>query len=765
MSELSKSDSASGAITPPPSGAGVSLPQEAVWAQLVRIESSGAFARTERLRRFLRYTVDKASRGQADQIKEYLVGVEVCDRDAAFDPRLDSIVRVEATRLRAKLKEYYASEGAQDSILITFPRGGYVPQIGKRESSQTTPVDLPALPAAGATPRFGGVGKLAVAAAFLLAAVAAVSTWRLTRSPAQADGAVLVRLTSDSGLTGYPSLSPDGKLLVYSSDRGGEGNLSLWVQPVAGGEAVRITSHAADDREPVFSPNGSRIAFRSEREGGGIYVIPIFGGQAKLVARDGRGPRYSPDGKWIAYWVRDETWRPGKMYVVAAAGGTPRQIRGDFDDAHNPVWTPDGHLLFCGTGGDLERPQESGHDWWVTPLEPGPAVKTGIAEVLRQRGLLRDLPPVPAGWAGENRVVFTARLGDSENLWEVPLSPRTWKVTGLVRRLTSGASLEMQASVSGDRVVFASGQRNIDVWSLAAVSNRGLRKGELERLTEDAVAMDSHPSISTDGSKLAFISDRSGNRDVWFMDLVTRRVTALTVTPAAEGYPKVSPDGAQVVYRVIEDPEQALYLVPAAGGAAVKICDDCGYPTSWSSDAASILYEPGSVITDVMELVLATRKSRPLLIHPRLALRSARFSPDDRWIAFHAETGAISRQVFIAPTPKDVATAPEKDWIAVTDATGVNHNPAWSPDGNLLYFLSERDGFRCIWAQPLDRVSRKPAGEALAVAHFHTARRSLFTNVRANPNQTGLTVNHRKMVFSLDEMTSNIWLTRLNAQR
>jgi TolB-like protein/Flp pilus assembly protein TadD len=107
--------------------------------QVKRILASEAFARSERMARFLRFTVEHALAERPEKLKEYVIGVEVFDRDASFDPRLDPIVRVEARRLRAKLTQYYDHEGRADELCIEFPKGSYVPVFHDREPSVAAP--------------------------------------------------------------------------------------------------------------------------------------------------------------------------------------------------------------------------------------------------------------------------------------------------------------------------------------------------------------------------------------------------------------------------------------------------------------------------------------------------------------------------------------------------------------------------------------------------------------------------------------------------
>ena len=105
-----------------------------VRAQLERILGSAGFAASERLRRFLRYVVERSLAGEAGQLKEYVIGRDVFDRDEDYDPRLDSIVRVEAGRLRTKIDEYYHGPGRTDDVIIRLQRGSYAPVVEERDA-------------------------------------------------------------------------------------------------------------------------------------------------------------------------------------------------------------------------------------------------------------------------------------------------------------------------------------------------------------------------------------------------------------------------------------------------------------------------------------------------------------------------------------------------------------------------------------------------------------------------------------------------------
>jgi TolB-like protein len=174
----------------------VSIPEADIRAEVDRILASKGFANAGRLSRLLRYVVDKTIGGEADQLKEYVVGVEVFDRDAKYDPRLDSIVRVEAGRLRSRLEEYYNRDGASSPIRIGLPRGGYVAQFNRHDAPEGAALHPPM----AAPPRSRSWTAWPLTAG-LIGAVAAMVVWLggWNRTPAQGDNADVAVLLFSSG--------------------------------------------------------------------------------------------------------------------------------------------------------------------------------------------------------------------------------------------------------------------------------------------------------------------------------------------------------------------------------------------------------------------------------------------------------------------------------------------------------------------------------------------------------------------------------------
>ena len=135
------------------------------------------------------------------------------------------------------------------------------------------------------------------------------------------------QLTFDPGLESEPSWSPDAHLIAYSSDR--SGNFDIWVQPVGEGNAVRVSTSPAHDWQPDWAPDGSRLVFRSERDGGGLFVVPVLGGNERKISSFGYRPRWSPDGRMIAFTGELRDRDHPKVWLAPASGGVPSILAAD----------------------------------------------------------------------------------------------------------------------------------------------------------------------------------------------------------------------------------------------------------------------------------------------------------------------------------------------------------------------------------------------------------------------------------------------------
>ena len=204
-----------------------------------------------------------------------------------------------------------------------------------------------------------------IAIAVLIVALAAVVLLRpVTDSSKPLE---LRRLTYDAGPTLLPSISPDGNLIAFTSDRNGKSGYDLWVRHINQPEPTRLTNHPADDWFPRFSPDGARIVFRSQRDQGGIYIVNALGGGLRKVAGPGHFPQFSPDGAYIVY-VEDPQWAPSflrRMFRVPVQGGEPQPFVpgwGTYPPPTNtgPVFSPDGSLVLF-NGAPLDDPRRS--DW------------------------------------------------------------------------------------------------------------------------------------------------------------------------------------------------------------------------------------------------------------------------------------------------------------------------------------------------------------------------------------------------------------------
>jgi Tol biopolymer transport system component len=229
--------------------------------------------------------------------------------------------------------------------------------------------------------------------------------------------------------------------------------------------------------------------------------------------------------------------------------------------------------------------------------------------------------------------------------------------------------------------------------------------------------------------------------------MITGKETAVTASLSPKLHPRLTRDGRMLFYGAAEAGKRTIYIAQLGTSRAVpeKICDDCGLPLDWSPDGKKIIYWKGAPVR-WFTLDVGTRKA--IEIVPRIGneIHNLQYSPNGEWVAFDVPAEGT---IFITALQDGIARG-RPEWIRV----GAGEHPWWSADGKLIYFLSERDGFSCLWAQRLNARTGQSVGLSFVARHFHGARRT----PEAASLGWGLAREH--FVLPIRELTGNIWMMK-----
>jgi len=312
--------------------------------------------------------------------------------------------------------------------------------------------------------------------------------------------------------------------------------------------------------------------------------------------------------------------------------------------------------------------------------------------------------------------------------------------------------------------VFSVGSISVNLWSIPIDTNQERVTGERQRLTHVEGASDEQVSLSRDGKKAAFAC---GGKIV-VEDLATGQETQI----ATGDQPALSPDGSFVVYTVGEYEKAGLYRVSTIGGAPLKICQGCAYfgPKGFSSDGSKVLAQEfvEKQGLDRIELIdIGSGKVSVILSDPNHSLWHPYFSWDDQWMTFKMALDPISNdpgqhfRIYITAV-KDFIPARQSRWIALTNGEYWDDKPQLSPDGNTLYFTSNRDGYNCFWAQRLNSRTKHPEGAPFAIQYLHYRQSTLSRVPGSELLFRELSVARDEIVTNLGEFHADIWMTQLS---
>jgi eukaryotic-like serine/threonine-protein kinase len=604
---------------------------ERVRAQLDRILASAAFADAERASSFLRFVVERALEGRSGETKEFVIAVEALGRNTSFDPKSDPIVRVEAGRLRDRLSSYYEDEGEADRVLISLPKGGYVPEFSERHSS--------------AAP-----GRTAV--------------MRLSILPPE-------NASFDSF-----AVSPDGRRLAFTAALNGKP--MLWVRSLDSLEA-KVLARTDFASSPFWSPDSRSIGFFTPHK---LKTVEIAGGPARDIADIvmGRGGTWSPEGV-IVFCPRPI----GVLHQVSATGGTPQPVTSlDLARAERvhgyPQFMPDGrHFVFLAAS---SSPGES-------------SIRVGSLDATSSKVLLKAdtsaaYAPVLRGHSASLLFVHDgALIAQPFDVRHLELSGERTVILPEVRYQRWD---QARFSVSGNGVILyqdGSDENNQFGWFdrqgklLAAAGPRNnyisFRLSPDERHVAVTRLEDPDSALST----------------IWVMDLLREgavfRFTDLGLGET-ELTPAWSPDSREILFSRGDDRRMRLFRQALNGGAAKLVLDAEGprFPADWSSDGRFVAY--GSQWPDFRYMRIwiaalgASEQPEPprQFSHQPCGEYSAHFSPTNEgeppsWLAYMSnETGRY--EVYVRDFPGG-----SHKW-QVSNQGGLH--PQWRNDGREFYYLT-----------------------------------------------------------------------------
>jgi Tol biopolymer transport system component len=424
------------------------------------------------------------------------------------------------------------------------------------------------------------VTSLVIALILIASYVIIQRTQRDSNGRPAAVPAEFLRVTSQPGVEWFPSLSPDGKWLVYAADSGAA-NRHIYLQSVSGQNPLDLSRDStADDDQPAFSPDGELIAFRSSRDGGGIFVMGRTGEAARRITRMGFNPSWSPDGAQLAfstYNIQLYPQNPGagnELWTVTVNTGETRRLLDE--DAALPNWSPhNNRIAFTRTQGNRAR-----GGIWTIPVKGGTATPVTSDPA-------RDWNPV---WSPDGKYLyFVSDRSGSMNLWRVPIDEASGKTLGDPEPITTPAAYLAHPSFSGDgkRIAYSSVLITANIQQLTLDTSNAV-KGNPAWVTSGS-RLWSTPDPSPDGEWVVFYSLTQPEGQLYVSHPDGTGLRQVTNDMAVDRAPRWSPDGKWIAFFSNRSGRLALWKIRPDSSELQQISEGgVGYYPTWSPDGSRI---------------------------------------------------------------------------------------------------------------------------------------------------------------------------------
>jgi eukaryotic-like serine/threonine-protein kinase len=588
------------------------------------------------------------------------------------------------------------------------------------------------------------VGAAAVVIALLVAAVAIA--FRRDASPPLVPGRT-TQVTLEPGMELDPALSPDGSLIAYAGGR--MGRMRIFVRPVTGGRALDLSGEGTGDhRNPRWSPDGTRLAYETTD---GVFVVPVLGGTPTRLfptPADYRGSlAWSPDGGNVAYAGVDRVYRHDLR-----TGETIELAR--VYQPHSLSWSPDGRRLAVVSDNStwvfgavwLQPNCESCSSLFFANVAP-----SAILTVPADGGEAREIVAATSmnmspSWLPDGNLLFMSDRGGSRDVYWQSID-REGRVVGSPLRLTTGLSAHtMSVSTNGRIVAYSRFEPTANVWSLPIPRGRLASAAAAVQVTHGRQLIEAM-AVTPDGRWLVFDSDRSGDQEIYRMQLPDGEPVALTRRPGADFIRSGTWNGRVIGGHGFRDGQRDPYLLDVDGRQ--EFLSD-----SPLQERFAVLSPDGNHVALDVDYGSDPQASRELAVMSREA--------DGRWSAPRRMTtggGFVPawspdgrKLVYVTPAAVamlDVETGATTELVPPFRDGWVPGNVMWDPNGASVYFMARDPSARmAIWRVP----STGGTPEQLV----------LFDSLGHIPSRVDFAADRERIYFTLPRHEADVWIMELN---
>ena len=423
-----------------------------------------------------------------------------------------------------------------------------------------------------------GPGKKAswwpvMAAVAGVAVLVAGGVWMIGGRKAEAVVYKPVPFTSYPGLEQDPALSPDGNSVAFAWNGPVENNFDIYVRRVGSGEPLRLTQSANRDTSPAWSPNGDFLAFHRDgtAETRGVYVIPALGGKERRVVEtlDSRRPiTWTPDGKSLV--IGNTHWFSLVRVDTGESTRLPLQLeRKSHFHVDNPAFSPDGRELAFVVSDAIEGDSIHVVSW--------PAEGSGRVVQVGRHSAFTSI-----AWSTNGKSIYVAdSQGGIAKLFRVAASG------GQVPELVPGIGEHIVSiTVAGSRLVYGNSATDFDLYrrEIGPDSKVGPETPFLKSTRSERV-----PEFSPDGKEIGFISDRSGESEIWVANADGTEPRQLSKSAPAALY-SWAPDSSEILFAARPTAGRGAFRIRRQGGDARQVGPPGAGRARWMADGKSIYY-------------------------------------------------------------------------------------------------------------------------------------------------------------------------------